>query len=574
MLDRSEPRGTGKHFVAPQGRVAATRPGSAAGLEELAGGLRLGRAEPGVVYLVGAGPGDPGLVTVRAARLVATADVVLHDLLVAQELIDLARPDAELYDVGKVGDGRHVAQEDTNALMVRLAQEGRSVVRLKGGDPFVFGRGGEELSELLEAGVRAEVVAGVTSGVGALASAGIPATHRELASAVAFVTGHGAGDKPESGRDWGSLAHFPGTLVFYMAVRALPTVAEELIKHGRSPDEPAAVVERGTSDEQRITRATLQTLPSVARAARVRAPALVVVGEVAGLGAQLDWRALRPLDGRRVVVTRAGAAAARLSGRLRSLGALVSELPAIRTVPTGEELPALEGVDLVCVSSPAAASALAEGLAAKGLDLRALAGATIAAVGPGTADALLRHGIRADLVPTRAVSEGLLEALDERGLAPQRAVIVQARGGRTLLRDTLAGRGAEVTVAALHETLPEPFDEAQLADLRTAEAVLFASGSAVNAVARAFAATAAGAAAPSAADGPQAAAAPSAAAAAPADPSTLSPADGAAALAELPCIAIGPTTASALEALGVTPAAVADPHTPDGLVEATLRLLV
>jgi uroporphyrinogen III methyltransferase/synthase len=545
MLDINEPRGTGKHFIAPQGRAAGGRRGTQNRLDELAASLRLGQAEPGVVYLVGAGPGDPGLVTVRAARLVATADVVLHDLLVAQELLDLVRPEAELFDVGKVGDGRHVAQEDTNALMVRLAQEGRSVVRLKGGDPFVFGRGGEELAELLAAGVRAEVVAGVTSGTGALAAAGIPATHRLLASAVAFVTGHGHDEKPESGRDWGSLADFPGTLVFYMAVKALPTVSRELIRHGRDPEQAAAVVERGTSDSQRVTRATLRTLPTVARAAGVRAPALVVIGDVAGLGDELDWRALRPLDGKRIVVTRAGDHAAQLAGRLRSLGAVAIELPAIRTQPTDEPVPSFDGVDLVCVSSPAAADALRAGLAAQGKDLRQLAGATIAAVGPGTADALRRHGIEADLVPLRAVTEGLIEAIDAAGLEPRRVVVVQAKGGRPLLAETLAARGAEVTVAALHETVAESLTPSELDDLRTAHAVLFASGSAVNAVAQSLRGHA----------------------------DEDGGGDPAKALALLRCIAIGPTTAQALVALGIEPAAVADPHTPDGLVAAVLAQL-
>ena len=544
MLDVNEPRGTGKHFVPPKSRAAASRPGTQNRLDELAASLRLGQAEPGVVYLVGAGPGDPGLVTVRAARLVATADVVLHDLLIAPELLELVRPEAELFDVGKVGDGRHVAQEDTNALMVRLAKEGRSVVRLKGGDPFVFGRGGEELAELLEAGVRAEVVAGVTSGTGALAAAGIPATHRLLASAVAFVTGHGHDEKPDSGRDWQSLATFPGTLVFYMAVKALPTVARELIAHGRSPDQPAAIVERGTSDEQRVTRATLSELPALAKELRVRAPALVVVGDVAGLGTALDWRGLRPLDGKRVVVTRAGEHGAQLAGRLRSLGAVALELPAIQTEPTGAPLPSLDGVDLVCVSSPAAADALRAALAAAGRDLRALAGAAVAAVGPGTADALRRHGIEPDLVPKRAVTEGLLEAIDAAGLTPSRVVVVQALGGRPLLAETLAARGAQVEVAHLHETRPVPLSGDELRGLRAADAVLFASGSAVNSVAAALRLDVGGA-------------------------ST----DPVAVLSALRCVAIGPTTAQALTDLGVTPAAVADPHTPDGLVAATLALL-
>ncbi len=540
MLDVAEPRGIGKHFVAPEARRGG---GSGGGprLDELAAALRLGAAEPGTVYLVGAGPGDPGLVTARAARLVATADVILHDLLVARELIALARPDAELYDVGKVGDGRHVAQEDTNDLLVRLAREGRSVVRLKGGDPFIFGRGGEELGELLAAGVRAEVIAGVTSGTGALAAAGIPGTHRGVSQAVAFVTGHGAGDTPEGDRDWQSLATFPGTLVFYMAVKALPTIVEQLTAHGRPADEPVAIIERGTTDRQRTTRGSLAEIASVARTTGVRAPALVVVGPVAALADTLDWRAARPLSGRSVVVTRAGDQAGTLAGRLRSLGAVVVELPAIRIVPTGAELPPLSGIDLLTVTSPAAAGALWDALRAAGKDARALAGSTLVAIGPGTRDALAAHGLIADLVPKRAVSEGLLEALDEQGLAPARAVLVQAEGGRPLLADELSRRGVEVTVANLHRTEPVVLDAAHLQALQSADAVLFASGSAARSVAASL--TASGA--------------------------TELPA----ALGSAQPVAIGPTTADALRALGIQPAATADPHTLDGLISATVELL-
>jgi uroporphyrinogen III methyltransferase/synthase len=539
MLDVAEPRGIGKHFVAPEARRGGT--GGGTRLDELAAALRLGAAEPGTVYLVGAGPGDPGLVTARAARLVATADVILHDLLVARELIALARPDAELYDVGKVGDGRHVAQEDTNDLLVRLAKEGRSVVRLKGGDPFIFGRGGEELGELLEAGVRAEVVAGVTSGTGALAAAGIPGTHRGVSQAVAFVTGHGAGDTPESDRDWKSLATFPGTLVFYMAVKALPIIARELTAHGRPADQPVAIIERGTTDRQRTTRGTLAEIAVTARKAGVRAPALVVVGPVAGLADQLDWRAARPLAGRSVVVTRAGEQAGTLAGRLRSLGAGVVELPAIRIVSTGAALPALDEVDLLTITSPAAAGALWDALRAEGKDARALAGCTLVAIGPGTGDALARHGLVADLIPRRAVSEGLIEALDEQGLTPTRAVIVQAEGGRPLLAQELTRRGVDVTVAALHRTEPVALPEPQLEALRAADAVLFASGSAAKSVAASL--------------------------------KTSGATDLRAALGSARPVAIGPTTATALRDLGIQPAAVADPHTIDGLIAATVELL-
>lgn len=543
MLDEGAARGIGKHFVAPQATRRADAEAAAVGAEPvsaaLAAAVRVGDAQPGRVYLVGAGPGDPGLITARAAHLIATADVILHDLLIAKELLALARADADFYDVGKVGDGRHVAQEDTNALLVRLAGEGRSVVRVKGGDPFVFGRGGEELAELLEAGVDTEVVAGITSGLGALASAGIPATHRAASSAVAFVTGHGAGDKPEGGRDWASLAAFPGTLVFYMAVKALPTIVSELVSNGRPAEQPAAIVERGTTDSQRVTVTTLAELADRAAEVGVRAPALVVVGDVVGLAGELDWWGQRPLSGKRVGVTRAGEQAGTLASRLRSLGAMVVETPAIRMEPTGNRLPdlPLPHGTLVVVTSPGAAAALRDALVAAGTDTRALGGTVIAAIGPGTAKALRLFGVEPDVIPERAVSEGLLDTLLQRGAAPEVALIIQARGGRTLLADELSRRGTEVIMAHLHEAKPEQFTDAQRTALAACDAILFASGSAAKATATAL--------------GDQAGET----------------------LAAVPCVAIGPTTAAALEKLGVTPAAVADPHTLDGLVDATAALL-
>lgn len=541
MLDEGAARGTGKHFVAPQAAAVPARDAPPPAVSaELAAALRTGGAQPGTVYLVGAGPGDPGLVTARAAHLLATADVVLHDLLVPKELIALARPDAALYDVGKVGDGRHVAQEDTNALLVRLAGEGRSVVRLKGGDPFVFGRGGEELAELLAAGVETEVVPGITSGLGGLASAGIPATHRAASSAVALVTGHGAADKPDGDRDWGALAGFPGTLVFYMAVKALPTITAALIAHGRPADQPAAIVERGTTDAQRVTHAPLGELADAARRAGVRAPALVVIGDVVALSGQLDWWNARPLAGRRVGITRAGDQAGTLASRLRALGAAVVEAPAIRMRATGASLPRLPlaAGTLVIVTSPGAAAALQSALHGAGLDSRALGGTVLAAIGPGTAAALAGMGLTADLVPQRAVSEGLLDALLQDGEAPHTAVIVQARGGRTLLADELTRRGTDVVMAHLHEAVPQPFSDAQRDALASCDAILFASGSAAKATAAAL--------------GDQAART----------------------LGGVPCVAIGPTTAKALERIGVAPAAVAAPHTLDGLIDATTALLL
>ncbi len=259
----------------------------------------------GTVYLVGAGPGDPGLMTVRGLQLIRTADVVLFDKLIPHEALREARADAELIDVGKIGGGKQVPQDVTNALLVEKAQDGRDVVRLKGGDPFVFGRGGEEAQVLRAAGIRFEVVPGVTSGIAGPAYAGIPVTQRNVSAAVAFVTGHEDPSKPDTMLDWAALAAFPGTLALYMGVKALPRIASALIEHGRPADEPAAVVQRGTLPDQRTVTAPLGELPDVAKAAGIKAPAIIVVGGVADLHDEIARIDDLPLAGKTVVETRA-----------------------------------------------------------------------------------------------------------------------------------------------------------------------------------------------------------------------------------------------------------------------------
>ena len=281
-----------------------------------------GRPAVGKVSLVGAGPGDPGLMTLRALEVIAQADVVLADALIPVEALDAVRPDAEVVDVGKIGGGRQVPQDVTTQLLVDRALEGKRVVRIKGGDPFVFGRGGEEAQACVAAGVPWEVVPAVTSGIAAPAYAGIPVTQRGIAPGVAFLTGHEDPAKPETQLDWPALAQFPGTLVFYMGVRTLPRMAEQLVAGGRSPDEPAAIVQQGTLPTQRTVRATLATLPDAAAAAGIRAPAITVVGAVAALHDDLAWLdEARPLRGRSVVVTRARQQASSIAARLRALGA-------------------------------------------------------------------------------------------------------------------------------------------------------------------------------------------------------------------------------------------------------------
>jgi len=430
------------------------------------------------VYLVGAGPGDPGLMTARALELIAAADVIVYDRLIPAGALDVAREDAQLLYAGKEGGGPSVSQEEIDALLIEHGRAGRSVVRLKGGDPFVFGRGGEEAEALRAAGISFEVVPGVTAGVAAPAYAGIPVTHRDAASAVAFVTGHEDPAKPESALDWRALAAFPGTLVVYMGVRRLATIAEQLIAGGRDSAQPAAVIERGTFTRQRVVTATLGSVAASAEEQGIRAPAIAVFGEVAALRERLRWFEDRPLSGVSVAVTRARAQASGLASRLRSLGAEVVEAPAIRISPLETQLPDVRSYDLVCLTSPNGARLLLQRMTDAGLDARSLSGARIAAIGPGTAAALREHGLIADVVPERFVAEGLIEALAD--VPVTRALVARAAESRDVLPDALRERGAEVDVVALYETVAEPLSDAQLAALGHADYVTFTSSSTVR----------------------------------------------------------------------------------------------
>ncbi len=429
----------------------------------------------GRVHLVGAGPGDPGLLTARALELIAGADVILYDRLIGAASLDGAREDAELLYVGKEGGGASVPQAETQALLISRAQEGKSVVRLKGGDPFVFGRGGEEALALRDAGIEFEVVPGVTAGVAALAYAGIPVTHRGLARAVAFVTGR-TGD--ESELDWPALAAFPGTLVFYMGVGRLARIASSLIAAGRAADEPAAVVEAGTMPTQRTVLGTLQTIAAQVEREQVGSPSITVVGPVAALAEQLSWLSAAPLAGRTVAVTRARAQASGLARELRQLGANVVQAPAIRVRPL--PIPPLDPsrYDVVCVTSANAASELFARLASEGLDARALAGARIASIGAGTSSELAAHGIAADITAERSTGEGLAEALAD--VPVERVLVARARDGRDVLPEALRERGAQVDVLDLYETVAEPLSAETVAAVRAADYVTFTSSSTVR----------------------------------------------------------------------------------------------
>ena len=485
----------------------------------------------GHVALVGAGPGDPGLMTVRGRDLITRADVILYDRLIPDGVLAGARDGADLVYVGKEPGRPTMEQAEIERRLVEHAGHGKLVVRLKGGDPFVFGRGGEEAEALRAAGVSFEVVPGITAGLAAPAFAGIPVTHREHASAVALITGHEDPDKPESALDWDALAAFPGTLVFYMGVAQLPRIAASLIGAGRPAEEPAAVVERGTLPGQRTVLATLETVAERAAQAQLAAPAVTVVGPAAGLRERLAWLEARPLHGRTVAVTRARAQAGELAGRLRELGAGVVEVPAIRVHPLPGAVPDLSRYDLVCLASPNAVELLFARLHAAGADARALAGATVAAIGPGTARALRDQGVVADVVPERAVAESLADALRE--VPARRALIARAREARDVLPDALRERGVEVDVLALYETVAEPLAPEALEAAREADYVTFTSASTVR-----FLLEAAG------------------------GPGVLS--------ARSRVISIGPVTSGALREAGLEPHAEAARHDLDGLVDALL----
>ncbi len=415
--------------------------------------------------------------TRRALELIARADVILYDRLIPAGALDGARPDADLRYVGKSPGADSVSQEEINALLVEHGGTGATVVRLKGGDPFVFGRGGEEAEALAAAGVAFEVVPGVTAGIAAPAYAGIPVTHRDEASAVAFVTGHEDPAKEESAIDWQALAAFPGTLVLYMGVRRLPEISARLMEAGRPADEPAAVVERGTLPGQRTVTAPLAQIADAA--ADVRPPAVTIVGPVARLREGLAWIERRPLYGRSVVVTRARAQASGLAATLRGLGAEVVEAPAIRIVPRPVEAE-LTGYDLVCFTSPNGVGLFFDALAERDKDARSLAGTRVAAIGPGTARELRARGIQPDVIPERSIAESLVESLSQLDVAGKRVLIARAAEARDVLPDGLAELGAEVSVVPLYDTVSEGLGEDVVTAIAGADYVTFTSSSTVT----------------------------------------------------------------------------------------------
>jgi uroporphyrinogen III methyltransferase/synthase len=429
----------------------------------------MGQDRLGKVFLVGAGPGDPGLLTLRGKDCLEQADVVLYDHLANPVLLDHAPLHAERIYVGRKGRGCYPGQEEINQILISKAREGKCVVRLKGGDPFVFGRGGEEAEVIAEAGLAFEVVPGVTSAVAVPAYAGIPVTHRTLASTVAFVTGHEDPTKAESALEWPRLASSEGTLVFLMGMKNLPHIVEKLLKEGKDPKTPVALIRWGTYPRQRTLIGTLVDIVERARTEAMDPPTMIVIGEVVTLRDRLNWFESRPLFGKRVLVTRPREQAPTLSTLLIAHGAEPIECPTLEIVPPDsweqldEAIQELPSYQWLVVTSVNGVRAFMERLRSNHYDTRRLAGLRICCIGPGTAKEMEGYGVQADYIPAIYQAEGLIELMKEQGVKGARVLIPRAEVARDLLPDQLRVLGAEVRVVTAYRAVPP---QVQLQELK------------------------------------------------------------------------------------------------------------
>jgi uroporphyrinogen III methyltransferase/synthase len=418
----------------------------------------------GKVFLVGAGPGDPGLITLKGFRLLQTAEVVIYDFLANPELLKHISPEAEKIYVGKKGGDHTLPQEEINRLIISQAAQGKTVVRLKGGDPFIFGRGGEEAEELAQAGIPFEIVPGVSSAIAVPAYAGIPLTHRRYNTSVAFFTGHEDPSKEGQPQDLGQKSAGIETLVFLMGVKNLSAIIDQLVAQGRPPETPAALIRWGTTPRQKTIIGTLQTIVQLAEETGMTPPAIFVVGKVVELRSSLSWFEKRPLLGKTIFVTRTREQASELVDQLAALGAECLEFPTIRIVPPSDwsgldqALNRLEEMNWLFFTSPNGVRFFFERLKALQLDLRRLKGIKIGVIGPATAQALETFHLRPDLVPEKYQAEYLLEALSVLPWTNQNVLIPRAEEARDVLPDGLREMGAEVSVVTAYRTLPADED--------------------------------------------------------------------------------------------------------------------
>jgi len=439
----------------------------------------------GMVYLVGAGPGDSRLLTLRAAELIEKADLVALDALVSRDIAARIPKTTEVVYVGKRASAHALPQDQINQLLVDQAKKGKTVVRLKGGDPFVFGRGGEEAEELLAAGVPVEIVPGISSSIAGPAYAGIPVTHRSYATSVTLVTAHEA-DSGSTGIKWPALAQLDGTIVFMMGFANLPTICQKLVEHGMSAGRGAAVISKATRLDQRTVTGTLRNIEARVAEANLETPALIVVGDVVRLHETLNWFENKPLYGKRVVVTRAREQASELKRLLEDAGAQVLQFPTIEIAPPASwdslDRTIAAKYDWLVFTSTNGVASFFERLFASGRDVRSLAGTKIAAVGQSTAQDLRARGINPDVVPERFISTELLPLLaeDQKGI---RTAVVRAEEGRDELITELRKRGGEVDLAVAYRTVAADYDIDELRELIAKDAidiVTFTSASTVD----------------------------------------------------------------------------------------------
>ncbi len=414
----------------------------------------------GKVYLVGAGPGDPGLLTIKGLACIEKADVLIYDYLASPTLLRYAGEDAEKIYVGKKGGDHTLSQEGINTLIAQKALEGKIVTRLKGGDPFIFGRGGEEAEVLISKGIPFEVVPGVTSAIAAPAYAGIPLTHRKFTSNLAFVTGHEDPTKNQSSIDWEALARGIGTLVFLMGVKNLPHIVEKLLEHGKSPDTPVALIRWGTTLKQKTVTGDLANIVAEVKKAGLKAPAVIVVGEVVSLRKTMQWFENRPLMGKKIVVTRARAQASNLVAMLSELGAQCLEYPTIEVVPPDDWAPldkAIENLptyDWLVFTSVNGVKYFFKRLFEKGLDVRALGSIRTAVIGPATQSRLADFGITADILPASYRAESVVAAFSREDMQEKKVLLPRAKEARAVLPVELEKMGAAVNEITAYVTRP------------------------------------------------------------------------------------------------------------------------
>lgn len=421
------------------------------------------KTESGTVYLIGAGPGDEGLLTLRGAEYLQSADVVVYDYLCNVAFLKMAREDAELIYAGKQASSHTLSQDEINQLLVGKAQEGKNVARLKGGDPFVFGRGGEEALVLKESGVDFEIVPGITAGIAVSAYAGIPFTHRGVATTAGFVTGHEMGGKEKSDIDWENIGGLD-TLVFYMGVKNLPVIVEKLKSVGRSGDTPAALVRWGTRSNQETVTGTLNTIVEEVENVQLKPPALIIVGEVVKLRSQLQWFDKKPLFGKKIVVTRSRTQASVLSEKLKRAGAEVFEFPTIEIhaiedqSPIDKEITELEKYEWMIFTSVNSVHIFMDRLFKSGKDVRSLNSLKLAVIGNDTARKLREYGLNADLMPERFTSFGVIEEFQNRlySIKGKQILIPGSLIARDVIPLGLEDMGAEVNTVAIYENrLPD-----------------------------------------------------------------------------------------------------------------------